>query len=189
VLADPLSSVITAVVIAAWALGPARDTGAVVDVSMAEVVAFTISEFVSAASIAQTQPDAKVHRGIFPSADSRWVAVEFEESQHRDADTIAASVANHTGEDVAAELRSAGVSAAVVRSAAELIVDEHLRTRDFFPEIAHPDPAIGTARLVGLPWRFAGQGPIPLSPPPALGSTDFRHRDVFERMSVSDVSS
>ena len=57
VLADPLSSVVAAVVIAAWAVGPGRDTGAVVDVSMSEVVASTISEYVTAASTEQATPD------------------------------------------------------------------------------------------------------------------------------------
>ena len=43
---------------------------------------------------------------------------------------------------------------------------------DFFPEIDHPDPDLGRARLVGLPWRFADQGPLPLAPPPALGDAN-----------------
>jgi crotonobetainyl-CoA:carnitine CoA-transferase CaiB-like acyl-CoA transferase len=60
VLADPLSSVVAAVVIAAWALGPHSDTGAVVDVSMSEVVASTISEYVAAASVDHAAPDPTV---------------------------------------------------------------------------------------------------------------------------------
>ena len=70
-----------------------------------------------------------------------------------------------------------------MRRAGELLTEPHLAARGFFPEIAHPDPDIGTGRLVGLPWRFAGDGPVPLKPPPALGSshpdlTRTRHADI-----------
>ena len=173
VLADPLSSVVAAVVIAAWALGPGRNTGAVVDVSMSEVVASTISEYVTAASTEQATPDPLVRRGVYRSADARWVAVELtgDEPRDYDHDELAALTAADPAEDVAAWLAGAGVRAAVVRSAEELVIDEHLAARGFFPEITHPDPSLGTARLVGLPWRFAGEGPVPLAPPPALGST------------------
>ena len=84
---------------------------------------------------------------------------------------LAALIAASPAEDVAAELAGIGVRAAVVRNAEELVTDGHLATRGFFPEITHPDPDLGTARLVGLPWRFAGEGPLPLSPPPGLGTT------------------
>ena len=33
------------------------------------------------------------------------------------------------------------------------------------------DPNVGTGQLVGLPWQFVGEGPVPLAPPPALGSS------------------
>lgn len=185
VLADPLSSVVAAVVIAAWALGPDSGTGGIIDVSMAEVVASTISEFVSAASAEQGRPDPMVHRGVYPSADGRWVAVEFngdEPQRYSDAD-LAALADGAAAEDVADQLRSAGVLAAVVRSAGELVADEHLTARGFFPEVTHPDPDLGTVRLVGLPWRFADEGPVPLAPPPALGNANPSYKMVFETMS------
>lgn len=184
VLADPLSSVVAAVVLAAWVLGPRRDIGAVVDVSMSEVVASTISEYVAAASIEQDQTDARVRRGVYRSADSRWVAVELtgEEPRPYDDDELTARVAGSRAEDVAAELASLGVQAAVVRSAEELTTDQHLAARGFFPEITHPDPDLGTTRLVGLPWRFAGEGPLSLAPPPALGSTS--NSALYERTAV-----
>ncbi|BBX01007.1 CoA transferase [Mycolicibacterium moriokaense] len=173
VLADPLSSVVAAAVIAAWAVGPRSNTGAVVDLSMAEVVGYTVAEYVAAASVGEVDWDSAVHRGVYPSADSRWVAVELTGDEGRDfsegelADRIAASSA----EAVTAELANIGVRAAVVRNAEELVTDGHLAARGFFPEITHPDPDLGTALLVGLPWRFAGEGPVPLSPPPGLGTT------------------
>lgn len=190
VIADPLSSVVAAIVIAAWAVGTARDTGAVIDLSMAEVVTSTIDEFVSAASIedSSSSPDSALHRGVYRSADRRWVALEVlgaaEWARVADLlgeectpcpDAIAATVAAADADAIAERFADAGLRAAVAVRADDLIRDLHLTARDFFPEIAHPDPEIGTARLVGMPWRFVGQGPIPLRPPPALGNANARY--------------
>ena len=177
VLADPLSSVVGAVVIAAWALGPRRSTGAVVDLSMAEVVASTVSEFLTAASIDQPTVDERVMRVVHRATDDRWVAVELagEQCEQESVEFVAALVATNRADDAAYKLQGAGIEAAVVRRAEELIADVHLAARGFFPEIAHPDPDLGLARLVGLPWRFAGEGPVTLAPPPALGSSRADH--------------
>lgn len=184
VLADPLSSVVAAVVVAAWAVGPRGNQGGVVDLSMSEVVASTISEYIAAASTEQVAPDPAVRRALYRSADSRWVAVELvgDESREYQDRHLAARIAMACAEDIAAELAGAGVRAAVVRSPEELVADEHLAARGFFPEINHPDPELGTARLVGLPWRFAGEGPVSLAPPPALGSTSTSA--LYERTAV-----
>ncbi|WP_242661389.1 CoA transferase [Mycobacterium mantenii] len=194
VLADPLSSVVAAAVIAAWAIGSARDTGAVIDLSMAEVVASTVAEFVAAASVAEEPVDdnaAASHRGVYRSRDGRWVAVELVEPSDWEClagflkaqmdsphgvvtEQLAALIAAASADDVAARLTAAGVRAQPVQRAEDLVADEHLAARGFFPEITHPDPEIGTARLVGLPWRFAGLGAIRLAPPPALGNANAR---------------
>ena len=185
VLADPLSSVVGAVVIAAWALGPSRSTGAVVDLAMAEVVASTVSEFVAAASTDHVAANATVTRAVHRASDDRWVAVELRGDQcgQAQAEFVAALITTNRADDAAFKLQGAGIEAAVVRRAGELLTEPHLAARGFFPEIAHPDPDIGTGRLVGLPWRFAGDGPVPLKPPPALGSshpdlTRTRHADI-----------
>lgn len=183
VLADPLSSVVAAVVIAAWAVGSRADTGAVVDLSMSEVVAYTVAEYLAAASTEQLAEDPAVRRTVYRSADQRWVAVELtgDECTSLDDTELAASIATTPADDAAAKLAGAGVRAAVVRSAEDLVADdEHLAARGFFPEVIHP--SLGTARLVGLPWRFAGKGPLPLKPPPALGSTPAGA--MFERTTV-----
>lgn len=174
VLADPLSSVVGAAVIAAWALGPSRSTGAVIDLSMAEVVASTVSEYLTAASIGQPTVDERVLRVVHRATDDRWVAVELggDQIEQDTVEFVAALVTTNRAGDAANKLQGAGFEAAVVRRAEDLIADTHLTTRGFFPEIAHPDPDLGTARLVGLPWRFTGEGPIPLAPPPALGSSN-----------------
>jgi crotonobetainyl-CoA:carnitine CoA-transferase CaiB-like acyl-CoA transferase len=192
VIADPLSSVVAAAVVAAWAVGPARDTGAVIDLSMAEVVASTVAEFVAAAA-APGSPEFgdSAHRGVYRAADGRWVAVEIAEpdewkslaeitavshdSRHPTViEKLENLVAAASADDVAARLSASGLRAAAVQRAEDLVSDPHLAIREFFPEIAHPDPDIGTARLVGLPWRFVGQGPVPLMPPPALGNANAR---------------
>lgn len=192
VIADPLSSVVAATVIAAWAVGPARDEGAVVDLSMAEVVASTISEFVTAASAEGSTDDGAVHRGVYRTADDRWLAIELTEQEEWQRlakafgvekiaadDDIKKLASLVPGDELAARLADDNVRCALVQRADELVVDPHLAARDFFPEIDHPDPDIGTARLVGLPWRFVGEGPVTLAPPPALGSAN----TLFERAS------
>ncbi|WP_156688009.1 CoA transferase [Mycobacterium sp. Marseille-P9652] len=186
VIADPLSSVVGAAVIAAWAVGPARDTGAIIDLSMAEVVASTVAEFVAAAAGSPDTGDSR-HRGVYRAADGRWVAVEVVEPDEWKCLAEFSGVSNDSGhpaivekltglvaaasaDDVSARLNALGLRAAAVQRAEDLVVDPHLAVRGFFPEIAHPDPDISPARLVGLPWRFHGQGPVPLMPPPALGN-------------------
>ncbi|WP_176707030.1 CoA transferase, partial [Mycobacterium malmoense] len=174
-----------AAVIAAWALGPARDSGAVIDLSMAEVVASTVAEFVAAASAPEgvvSDSAAAARGGVYRSADDRWVAVELSAPADwarltelaEEPDQLAALIAGAPAREAAARLTTAGLRAAVVQRADDLVSDPHLAARGFFPEITHPDPDIGTARLVGLPWRFIGQGPLPLAPPPALGDANAR---------------
>ena len=69
-------------------------------------------------------------------------------------------------------LAAAEVPAAAVHRAVDLLDDAHLRERDFFPHIEHPDPDIDDARLVGMPWRMVGEGPLVQSPPPRLGDAN-----------------
>lgn len=175
VIADPLSSVVAAVVVAAWALGPARHTGAVIDLSMAEVVASTVAEYVAATSI-EVPPvtEGAVRRGVCRAADGRWVAVEFDAGvlQENQLRQLAAAVPAGEAADT---VNALGARAAAVQRPEDLIADPHLAARGFFPEVTHPDPDISTARLVGLPWRFTGRGPVPLAPPPALGSANVSH--------------
>ncbi|WP_159228465.1 CoA transferase [Mycolicibacterium vanbaalenii] len=177
VLADPLSSVVGAVAIAAWALGRAPTTGAVLDLSMSEVVASTISEFVTAASARPADPPVRVVRTVRRTTDGRWVAVELTDAQcdQERVEIVTALIETNRADDAVGKLRGAGILTAVVRRAEELVADPHLEARGFFPEIDHPDPGIGRSRLVGLPWRFAGEGPVPLAPPPALGSANTRY--------------
>lgn len=60
-------------------------------------------------------------------------------------------------------LQASGIQASLVLEASDLIADSHLKSRMFFAEIDHP--LWGARKLIGLPWRIAGQQPIPLRAP------------------------
>ena len=76
-------------------------------------------------------------------------------------------VEGRSAPSLARALQGAGVPASVVLTAADLVADEHLAARGFFPEIEHP--LWGRRRLIGVPWRFVGREPFSLAPPPQLG--------------------
>jgi crotonobetainyl-CoA:carnitine CoA-transferase CaiB-like acyl-CoA transferase len=205
VIADPLASLTAATVIAAWALGETR-SGGIADLSMAEVVAARLTEFVAQAGIGES-PDVSggcdrrpyTPHGVFAAAGGRWLAIAVQSDEEWEAlvealdrpatlgdpswskatarwdarRAIEAELEKITSDrDADAlfhRLQQHGVRACPVWTGAELIRNEHLAARDFFPIIDHPEPDLRGARLVGLAWRFAGEGAIPLRPPPRLG--------------------
>jgi crotonobetainyl-CoA:carnitine CoA-transferase CaiB-like acyl-CoA transferase len=196
VLADPLAALTAATVIAAWALGPEHGRGGVVDLSMAEVVTTTVAELVAAASLGIAPPAAESSTDLVAAtADGRHLVIDLSSQAWAEAAVRALGVSTPTtagpelcralearfaqldARDAVEKLRGAGVPADLVRTAADLLTDDHLRARDFFPSIDHPDPDVADARLVGLPWRFDGEGAVPLAPPPALGDADPAGRD------------
>jgi crotonobetainyl-CoA:carnitine CoA-transferase CaiB-like acyl-CoA transferase len=69
-------------------------------------------------------------------------------------------------------LAEAGVPAAPVQRAVDLLSDAHLEERGFFPAMDQPDLDIDNARIVGMPWRIVGEGPLVQSPPPRLGDAN-----------------
>jgi len=81
-------------------------------------------------------------------------------------DYISAATREHRGADLAARLRGEGLLAEAVTDARELVEDPQLTAREFFVTVDHPE--WGRRRLVGLPWRQFGRGPIPLGAPPLL---------------------
>jgi crotonobetainyl-CoA:carnitine CoA-transferase CaiB-like acyl-CoA transferase len=70
------------------------------------------------------------------------------------------------GAVLAEQLRSAGIAAEPLVGARELPTFAPLVEREFFAPVDHPD--WGLRRLVGLPWREFGKGPIVLAAPPIL---------------------
>ena len=209
VLADPLSSVVGAAVLAAWALGPMRGAGIDLDLSMSEVVATLVSEFVAEASLSSelTMPSGTTlapyaPHSVFACRDDRWLAlaVQSDAQWHQLLDVLDHPVQLERAEwseeamrwrdrarieraladlfaaadviELDARLARAGVPAAPVNRASDLLADPHLAARGFFPRFDHPDPDVDDARLVGVPWRISGEGPIVQSPPPRLGSAN-----------------
>ena len=85
---------------------------------------------------------------------------------------VAKVTAVHGAAGLAAELQAAGVAAAEVATPDTLIADAHLAARQFFATVVHPE--WGERRLIGLPWRVAGEPPFALRPPPLLDAVDAR---------------
>lgn len=209
VLADVLSAVVAAAAMAAWWLGPKRSCGGTLDVSMAEVVATTVDEFVAEASAGSSRtlpagcelaPFAP--HDVYRTADDRWLALSVQSddewcrvvgsldvpdlapprwssaaARFDDRAALDEILGRVVGTRLLAELLAtlvpAGVRCAEVLDGAALVADAHLRARGFFPRVDHPDPDLDDARLVGLGWRFVGEGPLPLRPPPGLGTATF----------------
>jgi benzylsuccinate CoA-transferase BbsF subunit len=66
-----------------------------------------------------------------------------------------------------ARLREASVPCAPVWSAADLVANLHMRERGTFCDVEHP--RWGRRSVMGVPWRPALQGPVPISRAPLLG--------------------
>jgi crotonobetainyl-CoA:carnitine CoA-transferase CaiB-like acyl-CoA transferase len=73
----------------------------------------------------------------------------------------------HTHQEAMRRLQEAGVPAGAVLDAAELLADEHLRARDFFWEINHPE--VGPRKYCGLPIKFSKASSPSRKPAPCLG--------------------
>jgi crotonobetainyl-CoA:carnitine CoA-transferase CaiB-like acyl-CoA transferase len=104
--------------------------------------------------------------GRFATASSRSDAREALDG------AVAKVTAGRGAAALAAELQAAGVAAAAVATPDTLIGDVHLAARQFFATVVHPE--WGERRLIGLPWRVAGEAPVPLRPPPLLDAVDAR---------------
>lgn len=81
--ADVMTGFALATLVAAWAVGSDRTTGASADIAMSELVAARLCEFVAAADLGldSWSPPGSVRQapyaphGVYRSADDRWVAV------------------------------------------------------------------------------------------------------------------
>jgi crotonobetainyl-CoA:carnitine CoA-transferase CaiB-like acyl-CoA transferase len=79
---------------------------------------------------------------------------------------LAGELSGHSEGELIARLRERGVRCEPVLSPAQLTRDAHLAERGFFTPVTHPE--LGTRRVIGIPWRLAGTGPIPLGSPPTM---------------------
>lgn len=81
--ADLQTGYAVAAIVAAWALGPRGRRGAAVDLSMVELVAARVNEFIAAASLGRDAPpeDGTNHQfpfapnTLYATADTRWLAL------------------------------------------------------------------------------------------------------------------
>jgi crotonobetainyl-CoA:carnitine CoA-transferase CaiB-like acyl-CoA transferase len=194
--ADYVSAYALATVVAAWAVGsgPAAGSagkvgsgpaGAQVDMAMAEVVVQRLSGVLIAeaggAALGGGGP-AGATDWLFKTDDGYVAVTSRGEDDLRQLRAVAGTLASGTGDEmrgafavmpgaaVAGMLQGAGVPAAVVVNAEELTRDRHLTAREFFRPVDHP--GWGRRRLVGLPWRFAGEPAIALTAPPTLGNAN-----------------
>jgi crotonobetainyl-CoA:carnitine CoA-transferase CaiB-like acyl-CoA transferase len=80
---------------------------------------------------------------------------------------VAAAVRDRTKHATAELLQEAGVPAAPVVHGRDLHHDRHLRERDWFARLHHPQA--GTHDYPGLPIRYAGRRAHPTHPSPMFG--------------------
>jgi crotonobetainyl-CoA:carnitine CoA-transferase CaiB-like acyl-CoA transferase len=144
--------------------------------------------------LGNARPDACPH-GAFPAAgDDEWVAIAASTDAQWQAlravlelpadprfDTlagrvaaraeveaaVAAAVRERSKHETAALLQDAGVPAAPVVHGRDLHHDRHLRERDWFARLHHPQA--GAHDYPCLPLRYAGRRPHPAHPSPMFG--------------------
>jgi crotonobetainyl-CoA:carnitine CoA-transferase CaiB-like acyl-CoA transferase len=88
------------------------------------------------------------------AADSRFADAVSRYRHQDDLDeAISAWTRGKTPQEAAPALQEAGVAAAPVASAADLMEDPHLRERGFFEKTAHPEADVGD--MEGMPWRLS----------------------------------
>jgi crotonobetainyl-CoA:carnitine CoA-transferase CaiB-like acyl-CoA transferase len=199
--ADFISAYGVATLVAAWAVGgagpdgpDARQAGAQLDCSMAEIVIQRLNEM-----LIDDEPSGANDYVLATDGGDRYVTVTVTNDEDRrrlagvagvvgvagmagvadvaDEQEVRSAFLATTADRAAGQLRAAGLMARAVINAEQLIRDDHLSERGFFSAVVHPE--WGEKRLIGLPWRFAGRPAIALAPPPLLGRTD--HAAPWER--------
>jgi crotonobetainyl-CoA:carnitine CoA-transferase CaiB-like acyl-CoA transferase len=75
-------------------------------------------------------------------------------------------LSGHTEAELAARFRQRGILCEPMLTPQQLTEDAHLAERGFFTPVTHPE--LGTRRVIGIPWRPAGTGAIPLGSPPTM---------------------
>jgi crotonobetainyl-CoA:carnitine CoA-transferase CaiB-like acyl-CoA transferase len=192
--ADVVTGVLLAATMAAYGVSSRRDIQRI-DVSMAEVVARHIPEYllaeaageVDASDVANDRYPFAPH-GVYRSADGEWLALSIvgdddwaafcalfpthDDLRSPEYKTIDDRYANRRSLDALLDtlfvdepaapwfrrLQDAGVRAAPVWNAADLIVDPHLAARGYFVAQVHGDA--GVRKIAGLPWRRVDEPPL-----------------------------
>ena len=84
-------------------------------------------------------------------------------------DVLGAWIRRRDRDSVVAALEAASVAAAPVRDGRDLYADRHLRDREAFVRVEHPE--LGELELVRAPWRLDDE-PAPAKHAPLLGEDD-----------------
>jgi len=121
------------------------------------------------------------------ATDSRFATLVARKKNEDELESIiSAWTETLTAEEATARLQAVGVAAFPALTNKELAEDSHLRQRDFFVELSHPE--VGVRQHAGVPWKFSDTPCQVRHPGPCLGQdTD----DVMQRVlgySAEDVA-
>ena len=101
------------------------------------------------------------------ASDPRFADMKSRKKNEAELDAIIEAWTRARDRDGAVDqLREAGLAAAPSREARDLYADAHLRAREAFMTIDHPE--LGELELVGPPWKISGCE-TPKRPAPLLG--------------------
>lgn len=102
------------------------------------------------------------------AADPRFATARARQAHAGELDALLAEWMRPRDRDwVVAHLREAGLAAAPSREARDLYADRHLRAREAFVTVEHPE--LGPLELARAPWRLEGVAPLS-RPAPLLGA-------------------
>lgn len=166
----------------------ATGKGSNIDLAMYEANAFHLALSIGRTSLTgmpesrrgNDDPTALV-QDVFPTRDpERWIAVTVRRGQEgalralvgeSDEEALRAWLAGRTAEETAGVLQGAGIAAAPVANARDVLLDPQLRHREAFTAIAHDAPVNGydAHPHSASPWRFTGHDRPPLPEAPAIG--------------------
>jgi crotonobetainyl-CoA:carnitine CoA-transferase CaiB-like acyl-CoA transferase len=104
------------------------------------------------------------------ASDPRFATAPARKRNEAELDgVLSAWIRRRDRDAVVAQLEAAGVAAAPVRDGRDLYADRHLRDREAFVTVDHPE--LGQLELVRAPWQLDGE-PAPASVAPLLGQHD-----------------
>ena len=107
-----------------------------------------------------------------------------------DSERLEASIrewtSKHDALDLASRLQNAGVMASAVENGRDLLQNEQLKARGFFPKVAHgPISGVGNRRYPGIPWQLSGAPTPAARPAPTLG--EHNQQILADLLQLSDV--
>ena len=122
------------------------------------------------------------------AADPKFATLELRKQNEDELEAIiTAWTTTRRADEVANTLQQAGVPAAVVADNRYLAdEDPHIRARDYFVELLHPE--VGVRQHCGMPWRLS-RTPTPVrAPAPTMGQHTDEILTSLLGYSVDDVA-